>query len=153
MQKDSKVIYENLKEEEKTLNVLLNMIIPSSVDGKLPSAADIGFVAYINKKNLFGLLQDGLRSIIDKSKTMYGQEFSSLCSYEKKQLIKKLRPMHLRFFKILTSEVIHFYYQHDNVLEALGLEARTPFPNGYSVEEGDLTLLEPVYHRGKIYRE
>ena len=35
----------------------------------------------------------------------------------------------------------------------IGLEARPPFPQGYLLEEGDLTLLEPVYLRGKIYRD
>ena len=52
-----------------------------------------------------------------------------------------------------TSQVDRAYYQHDDVLKAIGLEARPPFPKGYEVEEGDILLLESVYYRGKIYRD
>ena len=51
-----------------------------------------------------------------------------------------------------TSQVDRTYYQHDDVLKAIGLEA-PPFPKGYEVEEGDILLLESVYYRGKIYRD
>ena len=52
-----------------------------------------------------------------------------------------------------TSQVDRTYYQHDDVLKAIGLEAPPPFPKGYELEEGDILLLEPVYYRGKIYRD
>ena len=45
------------------------------------------------------------------------------------------------------------YYQDDRVLAAIGLEARPPFPKGYDVPAGDLSLLEPVRRRGSIVRE
>jgi len=33
------------------------------------------------------------------------------------------------------------------------MEARPPYPKGYQVEPGDLSLLNPVIARGKIYRD
>jgi hypothetical protein len=39
------------------------------------------------------------------------------------------------------------------VLEAIGMEARAPFPKGFEVEPGDLSLLDPVRRRGRVYRE
>ena len=45
------------------------------------------------------------------------------------------------------------YYQNGNVLEAINLGNRAPFPEGYHITEGDLTLLEEVYERGEIYRK
>jgi hypothetical protein len=33
------------------------------------------------------------------------------------------------------------------------MEARPPYPKGYQVVQGDLSLLEPVRARGKIYRD
>jgi hypothetical protein len=45
------------------------------------------------------------------------------------------------------------YYQAPRVVEALGLEARPPHPKGYEVELGDLTLLDEVRRRGKLYRD
>jgi hypothetical protein len=45
------------------------------------------------------------------------------------------------------------YYQDDQVVVALGMEARPPFPKGNVVEPGDLSLLDPVRARKQIYRD
>jgi hypothetical protein len=45
------------------------------------------------------------------------------------------------------------YYQQPSVLAALGLESRPPHPGGYEMPPNDLSLLEPVLKRGKLYRE
>ena len=45
------------------------------------------------------------------------------------------------------------YYQHPRVVAALGLEHRPPHPKGHEMEASDLTLLDPVRRRGKLYRE
>ena len=154
MSKDKKIVSENLDEEqEQTLIAILNLIIPPSEDGKMPGAADVGFLAYIQNENIFPWIREGLINIIEESHNKYSQEFSSLSGSEQTQFIEKLRRRFLQFFNRLTTQVIQCYYQHDDVLKAIGLEARPPFPQGYLLEEGDLTLLEPVYLRGKIYRD
>ena len=154
MLKDKKFVPKNLgQEQERTLNVLLNLFIPPSEDGKIPGAADVGFLAYIQNGNSMPWIIEGLINIIEESHNKYGQEFSSLSNFEQTQLIDKLRGRFRHFFNRLTTQVIQYYYQHDDVLKAIGLEARPPFPQGYLLEEGDLTLLEPVYLRGKIYRD
>ena len=38
-------------------------------------------------------------------------------------------------------------------MQGLGMEPRAPFPDGFEVETGDWSLLEPIKVRGKIYRE
>ena len=53
----------------------------------------------------------------------------------------------------LARHVANWYYQQDAVLLAIGLEARAPFPRGYDVAAGDLSLLEPVRARAAIYRD
>jgi hypothetical protein len=98
-------------------------------------------------------IREGLINIIEESHNKYGQEFSSLSGSEQTQLNDKLRRKYRQFFNRLATQIIQCYYQHDDVLEAIGLGARPPFPKGYLLEEGDLTLLEPVYLRGKIYRD
>lgn len=45
------------------------------------------------------------------------------------------------------------YYTDPLIRAALGLGSGAPFPAGSSVLDGDLELLEPVYNRGKIYRD
>ena len=154
MLEDNKIVSEDLNEEhERTLIALLNLIIPPSEYGKMPGAADVGFFAYMHNENLFPWIREGLLSIVEESHNKYGQEFSALSVSKQMELIDRLRRRVFRFFSRLTSQVIQCYYQHDQVLKLIGLEARAPFPEGYLVDEGDLTLLEPVYERGKLYRD
>ena len=131
MLKDKKLVSENLDEEqERTLNVLLNLFIPPSEDGKIPGAADVGFLAYIHNENIALWIREGLINIIEESHNKYGQEIFSLSGSEQRELIDKLRRKFLQFFNRLTTHVIQCYYQHDDVIEAIGLEARPPFPQG-----------------------
>ena len=140
-------------EQECVLNTILNLIIPPSKDGKMPGATDVGFFTYINSENLFSWIKEGLQNIAEESHKKYNREFLVLNDFEQVELIESLRRQLFQYFNRLTTEVINCYYQHDHVLEALGLETRPPFPQGYNLGEWDITLLEPVYKRGKIYRE
>ena len=154
MSKNKKFVSENLnKEQEQTLNVLLDLFIPPSEDGKMPGATDIDFLTYIHNENILSWIREGLINIIEESHNQYGQKFLSLSGSNQMELIDKLRRKFRQYFSRLTTQIIQCYYQHDDVLEAIGLDARPPFPQGYLLEEGDLTLLEPVYLRGKIYRD
>ena len=46
-----------------------------------------------------------------------------------------------------------YYYRDDRVLLALGLEARAPFPKGYTLEQGDWSLLDAVRKRPPLWRD
>ena len=151
---DNQLISENLdKEQKKTLTTVLSLIIPANEDDKMPSANDVGFFSYMENVNIESFIQEVLITIIDESHNNYGQEFFTLSSDEQLKIINVLKRKHLRIFNSLIDHVFQCYYQNDNVLEAIGVDARPPFPNGYFVEEGDVLLLESVYYRGKIYRD
>jgi hypothetical protein len=53
----------------------------------------------------------------------------------------------------LTLHAFVGYYQNAQVAAALGLEPRPPHPHGYTMEPNDLTLLDPVRHRPKFFRQ
>lgn len=136
-----------------TLNSLVNLIIPSSTDRDLPAAADVGCAEYVQNQDDFVWVRDGLVTLAAASRDQFGWEFPALTTAEQEQLVHGLRRRLTRFYIRLSQRVAECYYQDDQVLESIGLPARPPFPEGYLVEEGDLTLLEPVFERGKIYRE
>ena len=119
----------------------------------MPGANDIGFFSYMHNENILLFIQEGLIRIIHESHNHYGRKFSALSVAEQSELVNGLKRVLFRFINNLTTHVVQCYYQHDDVLKAIGLEARPPFPKGYEVEEGDVLLLEPVYYRGKIYRD
>jgi hypothetical protein len=83
----------------------------------------------------------------------FAREFASLEDHERKSVIEELRAREPSFMSRLAMEALACYYQHDRVFEGLGMEARPPYPKGYQVVQGDLSLLEPVRARGKIYRD
>ena len=142
-------------DEEKTyiLNSILKMIIPASYDGKMPCATEMDFIGYLSYEDLTSWLVEGLIKIEYESNTQYNCGYIKLQDSEQKQLIDILRHKFNRFFSDLTTHVINCYYQHDIVLKNIGIEHSPPFPAGFHLEEWDITLLEPVYERGKLYRD
>ena len=52
----------------------------------------------------------------------------------------------------LVRVVLQCYYRDDRVLRSLGLEARAPFPQGYALEQGNWSLLDPVKARSPSLR-
>lgn len=49
--------------------------------------------------------------------------------------------------------IVAAYYRDDRVLQALGHEARAPFPKGYVLEQGDWSLLDVVRTRPAFWRD
>ncbi|CAN5900137.1 hypothetical protein BH11PSE3_BH11PSE3_34940 [soil metagenome] len=49
--------------------------------------------------------------------------------------------------------ILGAYYRDDRVLRSLGQEGRTPFPKGYTLEQGDWSLIEAVRHRPLLWRD
>jgi hypothetical protein len=49
--------------------------------------------------------------------------------------------------------ILAAYYRDDRVLLALGMEARPPFPKGYTLEQGDWSLLDAVRNRPPFWRD
>ena len=143
-------------EQNSTLQALLELVIPKSKDGKLPGANEIGFHEFIIDFNLNYYLHDlkeGLNSINKSSIKENNCDFSELSCDLKENLIKELRLNKNYFLEYFGKLVMVCYYQNDKVLEALGLEARPPFPEGYHVDEMDFGLLETVKKRGKRWRD
>jgi hypothetical protein len=49
--------------------------------------------------------------------------------------------------------VLGAYYRDDRVLLSLKHEARAPFPKGYTLEQGDWSLLDAVRSRSPLWRD
>jgi len=49
--------------------------------------------------------------------------------------------------------IVGAYYRDDRVLLALKQEARAPFPKGYTLEQGDWSLLDAVRRRPPLWRD
>ena len=137
------------------LDLVLNMIVPPSADGRMPGAAEVGVPDYLIAEAADGLRQfkQELERLDAQARIHFGRGFARLQDAERWQVVAKMRAEEPLYMSRLVAEVLACYYQHDRVLAGLGMEARPPYPKGYAVPESDLTLLEPVRARGKIYRD
>ena len=55
--------------------------------------------------------------------------------------------------EVLQTIVASCYYRDARVLTSLGRDPRPPMPDGFEVEQGDFSLLDPVRARGPIWRK
>ena len=135
------------------MTLLLDLIVPASGDGRMPAAGQAG--------PLPGALAAGsgvgLPQVIDDlqraSQALFGCGLAALDDDQRRRLLDDWRAREPQTAQQLTLEVLAWYYQQDRVLEAIGLEARPPFPKGHVVEAGDWSLLQPVIGRGRVFRD
>lgn len=141
--------------QRETLQAVVGMLVPASPDGRMPGAADMPEVLRQVEEVAAGLpaLRDGLAALEADATTRYGSGFAALDHASRSAVLDEFAARHPGVLQRLGLEAVTCYYQQDGVLERLGLEARPPYPLGYQVLAGDLTLLKPVIARGRIYRD
>lgn len=140
-------------EELHLLASVLDEIIPPSADGRLPGAGQLGMARYIDEAlkktpDLRSMIVQGLSDLDALAHSRKAMDFTALVQEDKVQLLNEQG-----FVLPLAFQTYIAYYQQTRVVEALGLEARAPHPEGYHLPPNDLSLLDPVRQRHKGYRE
>ena len=141
--------------QREILRAVLDMIIPVSEDGRFPSAAEVDVLEHIreSQSHLLPALREDLGRLDRLAAEHSGTAFAHLTESDRIRVMDEIRSAEPGFLKDLALQTATRYYQDDRVLRALGMEARPPFPKGYEVVSGDLSLLDPVRKRGKLYRD
>lgn len=139
----------------ETLRAVLGMLVPPSPDRRMPGTADMPQVLRHVENVAAGLpaVREGLAAIEHEAMARYGAAFAALDHAARSTLLDEFAARQPAVLQRLGLEAVTCYYQQDDVIERLGLEARPPYPVGYQVPAGDLTLLDPVIARGRIYRD
>ena len=143
---------------ERTLTTVLDEIIPPSGDGVLPGAGVLGVAAHIAQAierapELAFTIAPGLAAADELAAERHGRRFAELAREQKVAVLSALEATQPAFLPTLTFHAYIGYYQHPRVMAALGLEPRPPHPGGYVMEPNDLSLLDAVRRRPKLYRE
>jgi hypothetical protein len=144
--------------ERRCLAAALDEIIPRSADGRMPGAGELGLVAHLEgalarSPELRAVLARGLAALDAAARRSGAGGFAALPAGEERTAL--LREVAAEEPPLLSGLVFHTYagyYQHPRVLEALGLEARPPFPLGYELPAFDASLLDRVRRRAPLYR-
>jgi len=95
----------------------------------------------------------GLSALAELARKRHPSGFAALSRQETAEVWEELAATDQFFLPAFLFLVYSSYYQDARVVEALGLEARPPHPKGYPMDADDLTLLDPVRRRAKMYRE
>ena len=132
------------------LRTVAAMIIPASDEYKVPGADDPAIQADM----LATLGRDiaMVRRALDHLARLAGKPLADLDPARRDAVAREFRASGGETAAVLVRVVLQCYYRDDRVLRSLGLELRAPFPKGYTLEQGDWSLLDPVKARPSTLR-
>src|SRR5438876_12429627 len=124
------------------LRTVAAMVIPASDEYRVPGADDPA----IQTDMLATLGRDTalVAQALDHLAHLAGKPLAELDAARRAAIAQEFRADGGAAAATLVRVVLQCYYRDDRVLRSLGLELRAPFPKGYTLEQGDWSLLDPV---------
>lgn len=135
----------------RCLRCLAELMIPASTAYQLPSAADDAIFADILRS--IGGDRAHVEQVLRMLGALSGGLFADLDPVARHGVAARLRESGGLALTMLSRIILQCYYRDDRVLQSLRMELRPPFPQGFQVEQGDWSLLEPVRARKPFYRQ
>ena len=141
--------------EVRALEIIVDMIIPASAEHELPSASDpVIFADILSAANAHHDLVTAALSTLDRvAYDSQGRGFLAVDQGLRDAIVAAFRQAHPNEADLLATITVTCYYRDDRVMHSNGMEARAPHPAGFTVEEGDWSLLDPVRNRPEFYRK
>lgn len=137
--------------EFRDLGDIAGTMIPADAALGVPGADDPAILDDIVKSmgRDLPLVREALVAIAQKS----AGAFASLRRDRREALINDYYKSGGAAAGALGRVILGAYYRDDRVLLALRQEARAPFPRGYTLEQGDWSLLDVVRKRPPLWRD
>ncbi len=136
----------------RTLRCLADMMIPASATFGVPGAGDDAIFDQIVQS--IGRDRDHVLAVLRMVDDLSGVgAFADLDLARRNEIAAHQREAGGPPMMYLTRIVLHCYYRDDRVMRSLDMELRPPFPQGFEVEQGDWSLLDPVRARPPLYCE
>ena len=133
--------------QRESLSALLDVLIPPSEDGRLPGAGSQDLDAFLDHATATDFPQT-VRAALDT----LGRDFVTLTAAEREARVTRYSEAEPEAFAQLYLQTLAVYYRRGEVLRAIGSGEGPPFPRGNDVADGDLSLLDPVLAKPKVYR-
>lgn len=129
-------------DQQAALKALVEYIIPASEVFNQPGADD--------PEILKDIMASGSNLQVRLSTALAYLTEGTLVDSAKVEAFRHTFPVEAELIQNLT---IQCYYRDERVMSALNIDVRAPFPEGYTQEPNDLSLLDSVRKRGEIYRK
>jgi hypothetical protein len=130
------------------LREIAGTMVPADAGLGVPGADDPTILADIVRSmgRDLPLVRKAIAEITAKSFTSLGRD-------RREALINDMYASRAAPIVALGRVILGPYYRDDRVLLALRQEARAPFPQGYTLEQGDWSLLDVVRRRPPLWRD
>ena len=135
------------------LRCFCNTILPGDQELGLPEGSDVNMERYLQEHGLNQRMSEYLELINVISVEDYECSFVDLNAEYRFKTVEKSRRKNNRLAAEMIVHCLKAYYTHTSVLKAISAGSVPPFPEGNYISEPDWSLLEPVYERGRIFRE
>lgn len=141
--------------QQSDLKIVAAILIPASEEYRIPSADDDVIFADIlsTAAAQANPTSAALAKLGALARSHYKEEFGQLSTEQRNLILRAHRKNHPDEFGLLLTVTCACYYRDDRVMQSLDMEARAPFPQGFTVEQGDWSLLNPVKKRPEMYRK
>ena len=133
-------------EARQTLTAILDALLPASDDGVMPSAGELDLVAHLDASDT-----DFLQALPELL-SGFDTDFALLPEDQRHARLTQFGNAEPDLFDALLFHTYECYYQNDRVLIGIGSKAGPPFPQGNTLDAGDLSLLDPVMQGDHHYR-
>lgn len=140
---------------DETLSSLLDLLIPPCSERRMPGAGALGLGGQLreNAPELVPLIDGGLAALNEAAGARGAASFGSLDPDARVAVVQELSEAQPMLLPALLFHLYRIYYAQPQVLGALGMPPRPPYPEGYEIAPSDFTLLDGVRSRGKLYRD
>jgi hypothetical protein len=140
------------------LAAVLDELIPSRPDGRLPGAGTLGVGAVVEHAaagtpEAGQVLAAGFAALERLAQRREPKGFSALSHAARVEALGDLEKAEPMFIPTLMTLACVGYYSDERVITVINGHARPPHPLGYEVEADDFSLLDSVRARGQLYRE
>lgn len=140
--------------ERELLRSFAGALIPASAEYGAPGADDEAIAADIveSATGSAGEVAPSLAALDALSRDRQGAGFATLDAAGRLAVAEAFRGAHRELAAPLIALVAQCYYRDERVMASLGMEPRPPYPDGFELEQGDWSLLDPVRRRERLYR-
>jgi hypothetical protein len=135
----------------RSLRSLAGAMIPADAAYGVPGAHDA--VIFADIVSSIGPDANPVADALRQLDAVAGRAYADLEVDRQQAVAQAFRSAHPSSAARLSGLIVTCYYRDDRVMQSLGMEPRPPFPQGFEVEAGDWSLLDPVRARPKMYRE
>ena len=130
------------------LGEIVDLLIPAKEN--LPSPTKINVVEHID--DALSNTPTTRRIFVESLGDINNKQFLSLSKMEQIDLLGKYELSNGPFFSQLLRHTYNAYYTNPIVVAGIGMTGKPPQPMGYTLEKGNLTLLDKVIKKGQIWR-